>query len=90
VSHLVAPGASVKTCQTLARHSTPSMTISVYAKASLHDIKGAVDAPPDPTPRGDGPRDPGRDRNRPGDDTHKQTLWPPRGTFRCGRGRLLA
>ena len=44
VSHLVASGASVKTCQTLARHSTASMTIGIYAKASLHDVQGAVEA----------------------------------------------
>ncbi len=47
ISHLVSSGASVKTCQTLARHSTPSLTIGVYAKASLHDIAGAVEALPD-------------------------------------------
>jgi excisionase family DNA binding protein len=46
--NLVASGASVKTCQTLARHSTPSLTIGVYAKTSLHDVKGAVEALPDP------------------------------------------
>ena len=40
VSALVASGASVKVCQTLARHSTPSLTIGVYARASLHDIAG--------------------------------------------------
>jgi site-specific recombinase XerC len=49
ITHLVASGASVKTCQTLARHSTPSLTIGVYAKASLHDIKGAVEELPDLT-----------------------------------------
>jgi hypothetical protein len=48
ISNLVASGASVKTCQTLARHSTPSLTIGVYAKASLHDIAGAVEGLPDP------------------------------------------
>src|SRR5207237_688142 len=46
--NLVASGASVKTCQVLARHSSPSLTIGVYAKASVHDIRGAVDALPDP------------------------------------------
>ncbi len=54
VSHLVASGASVKVCQTLARHSTPSLTIGIYAKASVHDLAGAVEALPDltaPTPR---------------------------------------
>ncbi len=47
ISHLVSSGASVKTCQTLARHSTPSLTIGIYAKASLHDVSGAVEALPD-------------------------------------------
>jgi site-specific recombinase XerD len=47
VSNLVSSGASVKTCQTLARHSDPSLTIGIYAKASLHDISGAVEALPD-------------------------------------------
>jgi integrase len=50
ISFLVSSGASVKTCQTLARHSTPSLTIGIYAKASLHDISGAVDALPDLSP----------------------------------------
>ena len=50
ISHLVSSGASVKTCQVLARHSSPSLTIGIYAKASLHDIKGAVDSLPDLTP----------------------------------------
>jgi len=49
VTNLVASGASVKTCQTLARHSTPSLTIGIYAKTSLHDIKGAVENLPDLT-----------------------------------------
>jgi integrase len=47
ISYLVSSGASVKTCQTLARHSTPAMTIGIYAKASLHDINGAVENLPD-------------------------------------------
>jgi integrase len=47
ISYLVSSGASVKTCQTLARHSTAAMTIGVYAKASLHDLNGAVDNLPD-------------------------------------------
>ena len=51
ISHLVSSGASVKTCQVLARHSTPSLTIGIYAKASLHDINGAVESLPDLTPR---------------------------------------
>ena len=37
VSWLVESGASVKTCQELARHSTPVLTIGCYARMSLHD-----------------------------------------------------
>jgi len=51
ITHLVNSGASVKTCQILARHSTPVLTIGVYAKTSLHDLTGAVEALPDLTPR---------------------------------------
>jgi site-specific recombinase XerD len=46
ISYVVSSGASVKTCQTLARHSSPSLTIGIYAKASLHDIAGAVESLP--------------------------------------------
>ena len=55
ISNLVASGASVKVCQTLARHSTPSLTIGLYAKASLHDIKGAVENLPELAPPESGP-----------------------------------
>ena len=48
ISEVVASGASVKVCQTLARHASPSLTIGLYAKASLHDINGAIDSLPDP------------------------------------------
>jgi hypothetical protein len=48
ISDLVASGASVKVCQRLARHSTRSLTIGLYVKASLHDIKGTMDSLPDP------------------------------------------
>ena len=47
ISYVVTSGASVKVCQDLARHSTPSLTIGVYAKAALHDIQGALEALPD-------------------------------------------
>jgi hypothetical protein len=40
ISFVVASGASVKTARVLARHSTASLTIGVYAKASLHDVLG--------------------------------------------------
>ena len=43
ISYLLSSGARVKVCQTLARHSTAAMTIGIYAKASLHDISGAVE-----------------------------------------------
>jgi integrase len=68
VSHLMASGASVKTCQILARHSTPTLTIGISAKASLRDIKGAVESLPDLTPTGSTPeaaRMTGTDATRP-------------------------
>src|SRR5205823_4557929 len=44
-----------KVCQTLARHSTPSLTIGVYAKASIHDLAGAVSGLPELTGPDNGP-----------------------------------
>ncbi len=76
VSNLVASGASVKACQTLARHSTPSLTIGVYAKVALHDIKGAVENLPDMTPRESGPEDIALAATGTDNATHKQTLAP--------------
>ncbi|WP_422931761.1 tyrosine-type recombinase/integrase [Singulisphaera sp. PoT] len=51
ISNVVASGASVKTAQTLARHSTPSLTIGIYAKASVQDIDGAVNGLPELAPQ---------------------------------------
>jgi len=42
ISQVVAGGASVKEAQTLARHSTPLLTMNVYSRASLLDVAGAV------------------------------------------------
>lgn len=47
ISHVVAGGASVKVAQTLARHSTATLTFDVYARASLHDVRGSVESLPD-------------------------------------------
>ncbi len=47
ISGIVAGGASVKTAQELARHSTPTLTIGRYSHARLHDLQGALDALPD-------------------------------------------
>jgi len=46
ITELVASGASVKTCQELARHSTPALTIGKYAHTRLADVVGAVEALP--------------------------------------------
>jgi integrase len=43
ISQVVASGASVKEAQTLARHSTPVLTMNVYSRASLLDVAGAVE-----------------------------------------------
>jgi integrase len=51
ISGIVAGGASVKTCQELARHSTPVLTIGRYSHARLHDLTGALDSLPDLQPQ---------------------------------------
>ena len=73
VSHLVSSGAPVKTCQVLARHSTPSLTIGIDAKASPHDVRAAVEALPNLAARRRGPRG-GRIGDR------LPTICPPEGT----------
>ena len=51
ISGIVASGASVKTCQELARHSTPTLTIGRYSHARLHDLTAALEALPETTPQ---------------------------------------
>jgi site-specific recombinase XerC len=46
ITYLIQAGASVKTVQTLARHSKAALTIDLYAKASVHDLTGAVESLP--------------------------------------------
>ena len=46
ISGIVASGATVKTAQELARHSTPTLTIGRYSHARLHDLTAALDALP--------------------------------------------
>jgi len=43
ISHVVSSGASVKTAQTLARHSTPSLTIGLYARTTSAETAKAVE-----------------------------------------------
>ncbi len=47
ISSLIRSGASVKTTQALARHSTPALTLARYAKVDVHDVAGAVSNLPD-------------------------------------------
>jgi integrase len=42
ISRVVAGGASVKEAQTLARHSTPVLTMNTYSRATLLDVAGAI------------------------------------------------
>jgi len=46
ITRLVTSGASVKVCQELARHSTPTLTIGQYAHTRLHDLTSALDSLP--------------------------------------------
>jgi site-specific recombinase XerC len=47
ISRVVESGASVKTCQELARHATPDLTIGLYAKTTLRDIRGTIERLPE-------------------------------------------
>src|SRR5262249_18562869 len=49
VSALAKSNAPVKIIQTLARHSTPTLTLGVYAHVGLFDQSAALDALPDLT-----------------------------------------
>ncbi len=42
ISRVVTGGASVMEAQTLARHSTPLLTMNTYSRATLLDVAGAV------------------------------------------------
>jgi site-specific recombinase XerD len=46
VSNLVSSGVSVKVAQTLARHSTPTLTIGRYAHAAPRDLSAALEGLP--------------------------------------------
>ncbi len=57
VSRLVNSGASVRTCQELARHSTPMLTVGRYAHVRLHDLTGALQKLPVPGAKRDSDRE---------------------------------
>jgi integrase len=42
ISRVVAGGASIKEAQTLARHSTPVLTMNTYSRVTIGDLAGAV------------------------------------------------
>jgi hypothetical protein len=50
ISGIVASGASIKTAQTLARHSTVELTVGRYAHTRLDDLQGAVESLPSLVP----------------------------------------
>ena len=52
VTMLALSGAPVKVVQSLARHSTPTLTLGIYAHVGLFDQAGALDAMPSLTPQG--------------------------------------
>ncbi len=55
ITALVRGGASVKVAQTLARHSTPVLTMNTYTRLGVHDLTGALDALPDLSAPSDAP-----------------------------------
>ncbi|MCB9492242.1 MAG: site-specific integrase [Dehalococcoidia bacterium] len=64
ITNVVRAGANVKQLQALARHSTPVLSLAVYAKLSLDDVCRPLDAMP-PTP---GARPKARDEGAPAAD----------------------
>ena len=59
ITALAMSKAPVKVIQSLARHSTPTLTLGVYAHVGLFDQTAALDALPDhPARRSRGPRPP--------------------------------
>ena len=46
ITALVKSGASVKECQTLARHSNPALTLNTYTRLGVHDLSGALERLP--------------------------------------------
>jgi len=78
VSGLVRGGASPKVAQTLARHSTPTLTLGVYAHAQLDEVRAGMDA----LPTLDLPGVPSPER-RP---AAKSAPAPERSSFRACRG----
>src|SRR5262249_5190360 len=87
ITALAKSNAPVKILQTLARHSTPTLTLGDYAHVSLYDQAPALEALPDltrPTSQTDAQAATGTDGT-----THKQSLAPH--LLRAGdvRGRNL-
>jgi len=50
ITALVKGGASVKSAQTLARHSDPKLTLNTYTRLGVHDLAGALELLPDVAP----------------------------------------
>jgi hypothetical protein len=83
---LVRSGANIKEIQKLARHAKAETTLKHYAKVAARDLRGAIEAMPDPTVRRRSVAGAGkRARHRDGRATHKRSPFPP---FSHRRGRL--
>ena len=90
ITALAMSNAPVKVVQSLARHSTPTLTLGTYAHVGLYDQtsrpgRPARPDPPDPRARG---RQPGRDGD--GWTTHKQPLAHHLPTGGDGTGGIVS
>jgi integrase len=83
ISGIVAGGASVKTAQELARHSTPNLTIGRYSHTRLHDLTGALDSLPDLQPRSDRKESEEKNLRATGTEGTPETIANPNGGL-CG------
>ena len=90
ITALAMSNAPVKVVQSLARHSTPTLTLGIYAHVGLYDQTAALDALPDLT--ADRPRARGRHAGRDGDGwttiSERFALHLPYGGDGTGRDRV--
>src|SRR5262245_34545488 len=77
ITALAISKAPVKVVRSLARHSTPILTLGTYAHVGLYDQTAALDALPDLTPAGSPPEAPALAATGTGGPTHKPTFAPP-------------
>ncbi len=78
ITNLARAGVPLTTAQTLARHSDPKLTASVYTHLQIHDHAGAIESLPAPPTKGDGLKEPAQLLQATGTDDHNSQPGPVR------------